>query len=83
MDSKQKVQDLVRALAEVVINHLRTRPDGVSSRQLREDLGLEESFRGGRKSYILWGILNLLRTEGKVRIDKTRRPHRILLSLTE
>jgi hypothetical protein len=80
MTPREKAQSGLALLKEALLEYLANRPEGASASEIREGLGLEDSdSKGQRKGYVLWGLFNLLRHDGKVQINKTYRPNRMIL----
>jgi hypothetical protein len=56
------------------------RPEGAPAAEIREALGIDDADpEGQHKGYLLWGLQHFLTKEGKVEIDRTCKPQRIIL----
>jgi hypothetical protein len=78
MTPKEKAESGLLLLKEATLEYLATRPQGVSSREAREALGLDSAdIEGQRKGYLFWGLHLLLENEGKV-VKRLIDGHRLL-----
>lgn len=71
MTPREKAQQGVRLLKEAVVDFLEARAEGATAAQMGKALGMMDSdAKGQQKDHVLWGIRNLLRTEGTLETEK-------------
>lgn len=71
MTAREKAQKGVELLKEAVVEFLEARAEGATVAEMDEELGVRDSdAKGQQKDHVLWGIRNLLRTEGTLETEK-------------
>jgi hypothetical protein len=80
MNAQEKAKAGVWLLKQAVVDYLRTRPEGASASEIREQLGIDDAdAEGEHKGYLLWGLQHLLAKDGVVKTNKDVRPQRMML----
>jgi hypothetical protein len=65
----------VRMLEEAVEHYVRQHPEGVTSRMIHDEMGVERPNPAGHwKDNLVWGLISGLRAKGKLRRDESVRP---------
>jgi len=75
MTPQDMAQAGVRMLEEAVVHYVRQYPEGVTSRMIHSEMGVESPNPAGHwKDNLLWGVMSRLRVKGKLRRDQSVRP---------
>lgn len=76
MSTREKAKEGMRLLEEAVFELMRDRP-GITKRETLDELELSSPDEKGEfGDNLLWGIHNLLRAKGLMRIEKVRNRNR-------
>ena len=81
MTPREKAQSGLKLLKEATRDYIAAHPEGIRSRKVREDLGLNsEDIHGEHKHYLFWGLWHLLQSDGGVRKERIGRHNVMFLA---
>jgi hypothetical protein len=83
MTAHDQAQIGLRLLTDAILVYLAAHPEGQTPHQVREALGLDSPNRKGeRADHLMWGLHNLLETEGQVRLEQPDGRHWVMFLAT-
>jgi hypothetical protein len=81
MSPQEQAKIGLRLLMDAIVEYLRAYPEGRTTQQARDDLGLHSpDGRGQWGDNLFWGLHNRLEAEGSIRLDRTTRPSVMFLA---